>query len=79
MPRNSEVTIFNTYEPTIYITRNYSIQNPIRIEDFKEYENNASILKNSSKKAYTLPINRNCLLTLSLLQKRESKNIRLVS
>jgi hypothetical protein len=79
MPRNSEVAIFNTYEFAIYTTHNYSIRNPIRTKEFKEYKNNESILNNSRKKAYTAPINHNCFLILSLLQKRESKNICLVS
>jgi hypothetical protein len=54
MPRNSEFTIFNTYEPAIHITRNYSIQNPIMIKDREEYAYSVSILKklNSKNKIY---------------------------
>jgi hypothetical protein len=35
MSRNCEVTIFNTYETTLYILRNYSIQNLIETKGEK--------------------------------------------
>jgi len=50
MPRNSEVTIFNTYETTICIRRKYSIQNPIIIKECKELKDSEYILKNLSAK-----------------------------